>query len=200
VLEPVADEVVELVVDLDEGKIQCRLCGGWYASLAPRHLPRKHGMTGEGYRQHFGYRPSQPLQAPQLSENQRRVMRRRVRDDPTIKRGMQQGAAMARTGELQVRAKEVGVERGLSPQRLAELRRVGAALGRRRGDRYRRAREQRARALGFASLNEYLRVRYQEQERLLEELQAELGCSYSALRGDLDAAGITPRRGRRPQR
>lgn len=55
---------------------------------------------------------------------------------------------------------------------------------------YREQREDCARALGYESLRDYLSVRYVRGGARIEDLQRELGVSYSAVRGDLRRAGI----------
>lgn len=55
---------------------------------------------------------------------------------------------------------------------------------------YRERREECARALGYEDLGDYVFVRYVRGGARIEDLQRELGVSYSAVRGDLRRAGI----------
>ena len=56
----------ELVVDPDDDRAQCHLCGLWFRQLGSTHLPRAHGVTAERYRELVGLRPRHPLWAPTL--------------------------------------------------------------------------------------------------------------------------------------
>ena len=92
----------------------------------------------------------------------------------------------------------VGIRRPSVSPTIGSLRRHGAI---RQGDDglwriapglsdYREQREERARALGYENLRDYLSVRYVRGGARIEDLQGELGVSYSAVRGDLRRAGI----------
>jgi predicted transcriptional regulator len=68
----------ELPVDMDEQRVQCHVCGGWYRALAPTHLSRAHGVTADEYRELVGLRPRHPLWAPDLIEAQGARLRSRI--------------------------------------------------------------------------------------------------------------------------
>ena len=53
----------EIAYDLDEDKVQCHVCGGWYRSVTGPHLFYKHQWTADEYRDAFDL----PRQAPVVS-------------------------------------------------------------------------------------------------------------------------------------
>jgi hypothetical protein len=165
--------------------------------LAPGHLLHKHQIDADAYRELAGLNPRHALSAPSLSTLRARQLRNRIKSDARIRAGMRKGRTLARSGELQRRARQVAGERGQSIERRATLRSSGRSLGERRAASYLRAREARARSLGFPDLESYLRSRYQAGG-LIADLQAELGASYSAIRGDLRRLGIPVQHGSRP--
>jgi ROS/MUCR transcriptional regulator protein len=182
-----------LVADPDDDVLLCHLCGRWFTSLG-RHVGA-HCLSADEYRELTGLEPRRALVARWLSRRRAEVLRERIATDPRIQGGMATGRGLARSGALQTRAQEVARQRGPRAARETTLREHGSALGRRRADAFRREREARARALGHASLDAYLRRRYVRDGAGLEDLQRELGAGYSAVRGDLRRAGIEPRRG-----
>jgi hypothetical protein len=105
---------------------------------------------------------------------------------------MDEGMALARSGLLQARAREVAAQREVRVQRAQSLIRDGRQLGR---EQARAFRERRERRVGFDGLEDYLRQRYVVQRVRIEDLASELGASVSAVRGDLDRSGITVARG-----
>jgi hypothetical protein len=106
------------------------------------------------------------------------------------------GVKLARSAELQRRAEETSRQRSVSLERERQLAADGSRLGRARAESYRARREQRARALGFDELVSFYRARYVERRLRVERVATELGCSVSAVRGDLARFGLGPDRGR----
>lgn len=106
------------------------------------------------------------------------------------------GHALARSGALQARARAVASERGERLARRQQLLDSGRRLGTERAQRHRAIREARAGALGFDSLDAYLRATYLTAGMCIEDLQAQLRASYAAVRADLRRAGIDTRRKR----
>ena len=186
----------ELCGEVDGSAVQCHLCGRWYRDLASSHLPHAHGLTAAEYRVLVGLRPRHPLQAPALSASRSELLSRRLATDERLRAGMAAGAELARAGELQRVAERMLRERPASLERQQQLVAGGSRLGSTRADTFRALREQRAQALGHEDLEDFYRVRYRRQRARLEELAAELGCSESAVRGDLRRHGLGPDRSR----
>jgi hypothetical protein len=189
-----------LPYDADEDRVQCHLCGGWFRALAPGHL-RRHDTTADEYRVLVGLNPRLALTVPSTSQLRARQLRERITTDERVRAGMARGAALARSGALQARAREVAARRGARVQREQMLAEDGRQLGRERARAFRERRELRSRSLGFDGLENYLRQRYVVQRVRTEDLAVELGASVSAVRGDLDRYGIKVARGaprRRP--
>jgi hypothetical protein len=109
---------------------------------------------------------------------------------------MAAGAALARAGELQRRAREEQRRRPVPFERQRALAELGARLGAGRAAAYRERRDRRARALGYTDLEDFYRGRYVRDRARLDELAAELGCAQSAVRGDLRRSGLGPDRTR----
>lgn len=105
-------------------------------------------------------------------------------------------AARWRNAELQREARARLAARPASLERERQLAAAGSLLGSARADRFRRQREQRAAALGFADLADYYRRRYRDERRRLDQLAAELRCAESAVRGDLQRLALGPDRRR----
>jgi hypothetical protein len=179
-----------LPYDADEDRVQCHLCGGWFRALAPGHL-RRHDTTADEYRALAGLNPRLPLTVPSTSQLRADQLRQRITTDARIRAGMDLGAALARSGVLQARAREVAARRGVRVQREQMLVEDGRQLGRARAGAFRERRELQARNLGFDGLEDYLRQRYVTQRVRIEDLASELGASVSAVRGDLDRHAIT---------
>jgi hypothetical protein len=178
-----------LPAEVDGSAVQCHLCGRWYRDLGSSQLRFAHGLTAADYRVLVGLRPRHPLQAPTLSAKRSDLLRARIPSDERLRAGMTLGAVLARDGALQRRAEQARRERGVSLERETQLATGGARLGSARAAAFAARREQRARALGFAGLEVFYRRRYGEQAARLEELADELGCSGSAVRGDLRSYG-----------
>lgn len=189
-----------LEVDHDADLLRCHFCGAWKQALNG-HARLAHGLSADHYRQLVGLMPSTALTSPALSERRRTALKRRMDTDPRIRAGMDKGVALARSGELQARGRVVMAKRGgISAERLRLVSEQGKRASALHTNRYRQRREDAARALGYASLDDYLRRRYAQDGALLTDLQIEIGASYSALRRDLAAAEIDVPRGRRPAR
>jgi hypothetical protein len=189
-----------LAFDSDEDRVRCHLCGRWFRALAPGHLLHKHGIDADSYRELAGLNPRHPLSVPSLRALRARRLRARMRSDERIRAGMERGMALARSGALQRRAREVARHRGQSIERDADLRRAGRELGESRATAFRQTRENAAQALGFPDLESYLRRRYVDDGARIADLQTELGASYSAIRADLARFAIKVPRGRAPRR
>ena len=85
---------------------------------------------------------------------------------------MQLGVALARTGELQARSRQLAAEHAARVARAGQLKDSGRQLGTRRAERYRAMREKRAAALGFTTLKAYYQRRYVDQAARLEDYSA----------------------------
>jgi ROS/MUCR transcriptional regulator protein len=88
----------ELPVDLDEGRVQCHLCGRWYRALGSNHLLHSHGMTADEYRELVGLRPRHPLWAPDLSRAHGDRLRERIANEQPLRTAMAKGRALAQRG------------------------------------------------------------------------------------------------------
>jgi hypothetical protein len=183
---------------VEDGGAGCNAtcAGGGYARSAPRMSSHAHGMTAADYRLLAGLRPGHPLQAPDLSATCAARLRRRITTDARLISGMAAGVALARNGELQRKADQALRARPVALERERQLAASGARLGSARSVAYRQRREQRARALGFAALEDFYRSRYVSERARLERLAAELACAESAVRGDLQRLGLGPDRTR----
>jgi predicted transcriptional regulator len=56
-----------LVADVDGARVQCHLCGRFYAKLG-YHVSQRHGMDPDEYREQFGLNRGTPLASPALSQ------------------------------------------------------------------------------------------------------------------------------------
>jgi hypothetical protein len=183
-----------LPYDPDEDRVQCHLCGGWFRALAPGHL-RRHDTTADEYRAMAGLKPGLALAVPSLSRLRAAQLRERAQTDRRIQEGMQRGLALARSGDLQARARELAEQRGPRVQRERALVEAGRSLGATRAAAFEERRERRARSLGFVDLADCLTRRYVHERVRIEDLAGELGASVSAVRRDLDRLGIEVARG-----
>lgn len=181
----------ELLVDGDEGLVCCGLCGRWFRAL-PSHL-RAHDWTADDYRAAFGLNAQRPLQAPAVSRVQSARFTRQLETDRRVQAGMRKGLAMARSGELNELGRVADAERGRALERRRRTVAQGGRLGRARAERFRKERERRARALGYAGVEDLLRRRYLEQGALVAELADALGCAEITVIAEMDRLGI-PRR------
>lgn len=150
----------ERIYDPKRDRIQCHLCGRWLKAVAGRHLAAHPGWTRKRYYETFGLVGSIGLVRPATSHRIREVTRERAENDARVRRGLDQGRQMARSGELSQRAartnrgrtqraEEILKRRGKSnkpgsPRRLAAARRRSAELE-----------ADTARAVGFESFADY---------------------------------------------
>jgi ROS/MUCR transcriptional regulator protein len=176
--------------------VQCHLCGHWYRILSSSHLLHAHGISASDYRQLVGLRPRHPLQAPARSAAQADLMRRRIVAEPALRAAMAVGERLARSGELQPLARRALGERLPTLERERQLATAGSRMGTARAEAFRARREQQARALGFAGLEDFYRRRYRDQRAPMDDLAIELGCATSAVRGDLKRLRLGPDRAR----
>jgi hypothetical protein len=188
---PAFHAVGELLVDGDEGLVCCGLCGRWFRAL-PSHL-HAHGWTADEYRAAFGLNAQRPLQAPAVSRAQSGRLKRRIETDERVQAGMRKGLAMARSGELNELGRLADAERGRALERRRRTLAQGSRLDRARAERFREERERRARALGYAGVEDLLRRRYLEQSGLVAELAEALGCAEITVVAEMERLGI-PRR------
>jgi hypothetical protein len=186
----------ELPTEVDGSAVQCHLCGRWLRQLGSSHVVHAHGVTAAEYRLLAGLRPRHPLQAPDLSVVRAARMRHRIATDPRLRRAMAAGVALARAGTLQRTAGDALRERPVAIERERQLVESSARLGTARAAAYREHREQRARALGYESLENFYRCRYVSERTRLDRLAADLGCAESAVRGDLRRLALGPDRSR----
>jgi hypothetical protein len=111
----------ELRVDVDEQRVQCHLCGGWYRALGPTHLARAHGVTADEDRELVGLLPRHALWAPDLIEAHSARLRARLAAEPQLRAAMAIGRALARRGELQREARSRLAARPASLERERQL-------------------------------------------------------------------------------
>jgi hypothetical protein len=173
---PYSAPLGELLVDRDDDRVQCHLCGSWFRQLGSTHLPRAHGVTAEQYRELVGLLPRHPLWAPSLIAAQAARYRARLPHDERLRAGMRKGAALAKSGDLKREARVLLATRPVSLERARQLEQSGAVLGKRRAERYRARRGARARELGFDDLTTYYRHRYGDDRLRVDELADELRC------------------------
>jgi hypothetical protein len=189
---PVFHPMGELLVDVDDDKICCGLCGRWFRALGG-HVSAAHGWSADAYRDAFGLNAQRPLQAPAVSKAQAEQVRRRLQTDERLQAGMRKGVALARSGRLNPLGRQADVERGRALERRRRTVRQGERMGRRRAARLRADRDGRARALGFTDSEDMIRRRYVDGEATVAELATALGCAPITVIGEMDRLGI-PRR------
>lgn len=191
---PVFHRIGELLVDPDDGKICCGLCGRWFRALGG-HLTAAHGWSADAYREAFGLNAQRPLQAPAVSEAQAEGVRRRLQTDERLRAGMRKGLALARSGRLNQLGRQADIERGRALERRRRTVRQGERMGRLRAARFRADRDGRARGLGFADSEDMIRRRYVGGGATVAEVAAALGCAQITVIAEMDRLGI-PRRPR----
>lgn len=131
-----------------------------------------------------------------MIEAQRARHLSRRASEPTLRAAIPKGRDLAERGALQREAAARFAERPISLEREGQLVDSGSRLGSARATAFRRRREPRAVALGFANPAAFYERRYHEDFRRLDELAAELDCAMSAVRGDLERLGLGPDRTR----
>jgi hypothetical protein len=160
-------------------RVVCHACGDALAAISAQHA-RRHGLSLAGYRERFGLNRKQSLTAPELAHKRRVEGQRRWANNAGVRDGLAVGQQMARSGvlyELGAAAQPAGARR---PQGRAAASRAGASAAL-RADRERRTElararwTERARAVGFAGLEEYLTQRRAEQVTA-HRVRTELGC------------------------
>jgi ROS/MUCR transcriptional regulator protein len=186
----------ELVVEADGEAVICHVCGRAFRDLSGSHLRHAHRLDAGAYRLLVGLSPRRALQAPALSARRSDVLRARLARDARLRQGMPVGVKLARSGELHRRAEQTRRQTSVWLERKGQLAADGSRLGRARAERYRARREQRARALGFDDLVSFYQARYVDRWLRVERVATELGCSVSAIRGDLARFGLGPDRTR----
>jgi hypothetical protein len=164
-------------------------CSRWVRSLGA-HAVYGHQITAIEYRALVGLHRRRSLDRPGLQKRKAARMRERRRTDPRVIKGVARGEALARSGKLQARARDVHYKRGHSLARIDQLQRDGSALGHATAARHRAHREKRAKALGYRTLEDYLRSAYVTQGAKMADIQRGLGASYAAIRADLERMGV----------
>jgi hypothetical protein len=106
---------------------------------------------------------------------------------------MRKGLALARTGELNRLGREADADRGRALERHRRTVQQGSDLGRRRADRFRVRRDNRARALGYRDVEDLLRRRYVLDGATVAELALALGAAETTVISEMNRLGI-PRR------
>ena len=131
------------------------------------------------------------------TEEEERAARRLIKEDMAAAAEVSSDRLLAaREDYAQARAKlenaaaEYDGLRAANEKLKAEQEKLRAEIARLRDER-----EARARALGYASLDAYLRARYQDEGKPVGLLAAELGVAETTVTADMDRVGIP----RRPQ-
>lgn len=157
-------ELGVLAVDGDTGQVQCAACGRWLRALGGAHLSAAHGLTAETYRERYGLLLRRVLEAPDRRAQRSASTRARVEREPRLREMLEQGAAAARSGELAARTRGTMGERGRRSAQRLERQQLLAHNSRRGVEAVQAASDERlvvrARELGFAGLEAYLRDRH----------------------------------------
>jgi predicted transcriptional regulator len=140
-----------------DGKLLCRECGRWYRGLA-QHLPHKHDLTPDQYRERHGLAVDCCLQSTDLHEKRARSGRARFDSDAEWReRFLASAAGLARPGQLA--AAHAGRRRSAArPGGRVSLLESGQRLSRVLPQRNRDDFERRARELSYDSVEEMLRA------------------------------------------
>ncbi len=153
----------EVLVVAGGDRIVCHACGDALEAIT-RHHVRRHDLDLAGYRLRFGLNRKASLIAPSLAETRRAEGRRRWQSNDRVRDGLAVGQAMAKSGELHavgVAAQPAGSRRQQG-RRAASRSDAAPALAAHRAGQAEDARnrwEQRAGALGFDSLEDYVAER-----------------------------------------
>jgi predicted transcriptional regulator len=83
---PVFHPIGKLLIDLDDQRMCCGLCGRWFLALGG-HLSRAHDWSADDYRAAFGLNAQRPLQAPAVSAAQANSLRRRLETERAFSLG-----------------------------------------------------------------------------------------------------------------
>lgn len=146
----------ELLRDGD-GRLCCHLCGRWFRALGA-HL-RVHRYTAQAYREVFGLCTSVALVAEEVSARISRRQAAAYQASPLVRERLAPGQDMARSGQLQDRAREALA--APPPRQRAAVRAAALDTGRRSRAQAREADlEARLAALGYpggvSALGQYL--------------------------------------------
>jgi len=157
-------ELGVLAVDGDTGQVQCAACGRWLRALGGAHLSAAHGLTAQTYRERYGLLLRRALEAPDRRAQRSASTRARVEREPRLREMLERGAAAARSGELAARTRGTMGERGRRSAQRLERQQLLAHNSRRGVEAVQAASDERlvvrARELGFAGLEAYLRDRH----------------------------------------
>ena len=179
-----------LTYDAGLDRVCCHVCGAWLRWINHTHLA-SHGWSRTSYVEAFGLLRRRALHTPTRAARGADRMRRRIASDERVRRGMAQGQALARSGELQ-QLHRPGHPGGGAPLELRQRIRQGATVtSAARMAQTREHAEQRAIDWGFGSLDEYLGDRFAHgwsQTRMTNEL----GVCRPRLRHWLIEAGLEP--------
>jgi hypothetical protein len=189
---PVFQPVGELMLDADEQKVRCGLCGRWFRALGG-HLGPAHNWSADDYRSAFGLNAQRPLQAPAMSAAQAAGLKRRLNTDRRLQAGMRKGVGLARSGELNELGRQADAERGRALERRRRTVQQGEQMGRQRAARFRAERDRRARSLGYADADDLIRQRYVHEGATVAELAAELHCAAITVTAEMDRMGVRRR-------
>ena len=155
--------VGEVLVVAGGDRIVCHACGDALEAITRHHVHR-HNLDLADYRLRFGLNRKASLIAPSLAETRQAEGRRRWQSNDRVRDGLAVGQAMAKSGELHavgVAAQPAGSRRQQG-RRAASRADAAPALAAHRAGQAGDARnrwEQRARALGFDNLKDYVSER-----------------------------------------
>jgi predicted transcriptional regulator len=154
------DDLAQLPAGLQpesDGKLLCRECGRWFRGLA-QHLPHKHGVTPDEYRERHGLAVGACLQSADLHEKRSEYGRVRwERETEWRERFLAQGYSL-RDPEQREMAMAGRRESATRPGGRAHLLESGDRLARVLPQRTREDFERRAHELGYSSVEEMLRA------------------------------------------
>ena len=121
---PVFHPVGEMLVDHDEDRVCCGICGRWFRGLAT-HVRLAHDTSADEYRAQFGLKAQRALQGPGVSEAQAARLRRQVKTDRRMQAGIRRGLALASSGELNELGRRADAQRGRALERQTRERTAG---------------------------------------------------------------------------
>lgn len=137
------------------GKLLCRECGNWFRGLA-QHLPHKHAITPDEYRERYGLAVSACLQAEELHDRKVEIGRTRREEDPEWFARFR-AAGYSTADPAQAAAAAAGRRESASrPGGRAHYLESGGRLSRVLPERIRAEFADRATALGYASVEALL--------------------------------------------
>ncbi|MEV0131756.1 hypothetical protein AB0H83_25255 [Dactylosporangium sp. NPDC050688] len=172
----------DLTIDEATGRLCCHLCGNWYVSLG------SHVHTAATYRTTMGLCVTEPLTAAHLSQAIADRQHLAYQRNEHVRERLATTAAMLASGELSARSR-TALQAPDPPQRVAR-RRAALQAGRKTIAAHRqRDLTDRLTALGFNTLDDYLRTAYTDGASV-EELARTTGLGRQRLRTALDTAGV----------